>query len=244
MRATVSPARTSETRGSRAVRAFFFFATRRPSDGTEMTTSVRCGRRRLRLRPGARTFGEVPERTHAHMGRALGVSAGENASQLYRSLVPPESGRLEPGLFRGVRGSARCRGDGTGRVGGRRGGSARGWRTATRKRSGRVGSGRVEPETRPCGVLTRRAETRRGGSYKHITESARTKSETSSDASPTKNISGASAPSSPFTPSQVAIPPSRVAKETRDGGYSRRCVSRRRARPARPGLGRAPAAWG
>lgn len=137
----------------------------------------------------------------------------------------------------------------TGRVDsveGQRGGSARGWRTATRRRSGRIGSGRVEPETRPCGVLTRRAETRRGGSIKHITESARSKSETSSDASPTKNTSKniSSALSSPFTPSQVAIPPSRVAKETRDGGYSRRCVSRRRARPARPGLGRAPAAWG
>jgi hypothetical protein len=56
------------------------------------------------------------------------------------------------------------------------------------------GSGRVEPETRPCGVLTHRADTRRGGSIKHITESARTKSETSSDAMPTVKISQARPP--------------------------------------------------
>ena len=93
-----------------------------------------------------RTFGEIPERAHAHVGCTVGVSAGEHASQLYRGLVPPESGRLEPGLFRGVRGSARCRGDGTGRFGGRSAGRVSGGMAdggAATLGSDRVGSGRT-----------------------------------------------------------------------------------------------------
>ena len=93
-----------------------------------------------------RTFGEIPERAHAHVGCTVGVSAGEHASQLYRGLVPPESGRLEPGLFRGVRGSARCRGDGTGRFGGRSAGRVSAGMAdgdAATFGSDRVGSGRT-----------------------------------------------------------------------------------------------------
>ena len=64
-----------------------------------MSTNVRKGRRR-----DARTFGEVSERAHARAGCVSGVLRRENASQLYRGLVPPEPRRFEPTLFSGVHG--------------------------------------------------------------------------------------------------------------------------------------------